>query len=121
MGVFWMRETTEGFCFVLRAANGAVVASGREYGSSAECSRVILRIRKCASVPVEDQTVKRWRAVRSPKFRLWRDERGLFRFCLLDRDEQSILSSKPYRSKAACLKGLDSVRRNAEDAPVWEE
>ena len=120
MGAFWIREYVEGVRFELRAGNGIAVASGRCCETVGGCRREIRELRKCGDAPLEDRTEKTAKEIPGPKFRLGRDEKGLFRFSFVGCDGRTIAVGGPYRSKAACLKGIDSVRRNAEDAPVWE-
>lgn len=49
------------------------------------------------------------------KYQTYKDKGGKFRFRLLAGNSQVILSSEGYNSKAACMKGIDSVRRNGTD------
>lgn len=54
------------------------------------------------------------------KFELFTDKGGKFRFNLKASNGQVIASSEGYESKAAALNGIESVRKNAPDAPVVE-
>ncbi len=47
------------------------------------------------------------------KYQTYKDKGGKFRFRLLAGNSQVILSSEGYNSKAACMNGIDSVKRNA--------
>ena len=57
-------------------------------------------------------------AVTNPKFELYTDKAGEFRFRLKARNGEIIAVSEGYKAKASCLNGIDSVRRNAPDAAV---
>ena len=54
------------------------------------------------------------------KFELYTDKAGEFRFRLKAGNGETIAVSEGYKSKASALNGIDSVRRNAPDAPVVE-
>ena len=49
----------------------------------------------------------------NPKFEMYTDKSGSFRFRLRARNGQIILSSEGYTSKAGCKNGIESVKKNA--------
>ncbi len=52
------------------------------------------------------------------KFELWTDKGGQYRFNLKASNGQVIATSEGYSSKASALNGIESIRKNAPDAPV---
>ena len=54
------------------------------------------------------------------KFEWYQDKAGKFRFRLKASNGQVIAVGEAYESKAACLKGIESVRKYAADAAVVE-
>ncbi len=54
------------------------------------------------------------------KFEIYQDAKGDYRFRLKASNGQVIATGQGYKSKPACLKGIESVRKNAPDAPVNE-
>ncbi len=55
------------------------------------------------------------------KFELYEDKAGEYRFRLKAGNGEVIaLASEGYSSRASALKGIESVRKNAPDAPVVE-
>ncbi|MGV9303334.1 MULTISPECIES: YegP family protein [unclassified Nonomuraea] len=52
------------------------------------------------------------------KFVITKDGRGEFRFKLVAGNGQTIAVSEGYTTKAACINGIESVRKNAPDATV---
>jgi hypothetical protein len=52
------------------------------------------------------------------KFELYTDVRGQYRFRLKASNGQIIAVGESYKTKAAALAGIESVRRNAPDAPL---
>lgn len=56
-----------------------------------------------------------------PKFELFTGKNGEFYFRLTASNGEPILSSEGYKSKDACLNGIDSVRKNASDPERFEK
>lgn len=48
-------------------------------------------------------------------FEIYQDKKEEFRFRLKAKNGQNILASEGYVSKQACLKGVESVKKNAQD------
>ena len=119
MGKFVVKATKTGFVFNLKAGNGEVIATSEVYTTEAACMKGVESVRKnAAEAKLEDQTVAEVAAVTNPKFELYTDKAGEFRFRLKARNGEVIAASEGYKAKASCLNGIDSVRRNAPDAAV---
>lgn len=119
MGKFVVKATKTGFVFNLKAGNGEVIATSEVYTTEAACMKGVESVRKnAADAKLEDQTVAEVAAVTNPKFELYTDKAGEFRFRLKARNGEVIAASEGYKAKASCLNGIDSVRRNAPDAAV---
>ncbi|MBB6351226.1 hypothetical protein FHU36_007809 [Nonomuraea muscovyensis] len=52
------------------------------------------------------------------RYVITKDERGDFRFALVAASGQTVAVSEPYRTKPACVNGIESVRRIAPDATI---
>lgn len=119
MGKFVVKATKTGFVFNLKAGNGEVIATSEIYTTEAACMKGVESVRKnAADAKLEDQTVAEVAAITNPKFELYTDKAGEFRFRLKARNGEIIAVSEGYKAKASCLNGIDSVRRNAPDAAV---
>lgn len=119
MGKFVVKATKTGFVFNLKAGNGEVIATSEVYTTEAACMKGVESVRKnAAEAKFEDQTVAEVAAVTNPKFEMYTDKAGEFRFRLKARNGEVIAISEGYKAKASCLNGIDSVRRNAPDAAV---
>ena len=70
---------------------------------------------------LEDQTVEGYAKQKCPKFEVYVDKKGEYRFRLKAINGQIIAVSEGYVKIASCMNGIDSVRKNAVDAPVEEE
>ena len=122
MGKFVIRTTNTGVKFDLKAGNGEVIATSQVYKSMASCrSGVASVMRNAPAANIEDQTEEGFEKVKHPKFEIFKDKAGEFRFRLKATNGQIIAVSEGYTTEKNCLKGIESVRKNAVDAPVVEE
>jgi uncharacterized protein YegP (UPF0339 family) len=55
------------------------------------------------------------------KFELYKDRKGQFRFRLKASNGQIIASGEAYSTKRAALNGINSIKKNAPDAPVDDQ
>ena len=122
MSKFVVRTVASGVKFDLKATNGQVIATSEVYDTKASCLSGIESVRKCAPVAgLENQTVDGWEKVTHPKFEMYLDKAGEFRFRLKAHNGKIIAISEGYTTKASCENGIDSVRKNAEVAEIEEE
>ncbi|MDO4568332.1 MAG: YegP family protein [Clostridia bacterium] len=119
MGKFVVKTVPTGFMFNLKATNGQVIATSEVYTTEAACLNGVESVKKNAPIAnLEDQTAEETVAATNPKFELYTDKKGEFRFRLKARNGEIIAASEGYASKASCENGIQSVRDNAPDAPV---
>ena len=119
MGKFVVKATKTGFVFNLKAGNGETIATSEVYTTEAAFMKGIESVRKnAADAKLEDQTAAEVVAVTNPKFEVYTDKGGEFRFRLKARNGEVIAASEGYKAKASCLNGVESVRKNAPDAAV---
>lgn len=121
MGKFVIKTTNTGIKFDLKATNGQVIATSEVYTTAAACKNGIASVAKNAPVAnVEDQTVEGFATEKNPKFEIYKDKAGEFRFRLKATNGQVIAVSEGYTTHAACENGVESVKKNAVDAEVVE-
>ena len=119
MGKFVVKETNTGIKFDLKAGNGEVIATSEVYSSKAACMKGIASVQKNAPVAnMEDQTEADYAVAKNPKFEVYKEKKGEFRFRLKATNGQIIATGEGYTTKPACLKGIESVKKNAVDAKV---
>ena len=122
MGKFVIRETNTGVKFDLKATNGQVIATSEVYTTEAACRNGIESIKKNAPIAnVENQTEEGYEVLTHPKFEMYQDKAGEYRFRLKARNGEIIAVSEGYTAKAGCLNGIESVQKNAPEAEVVEE
>ena len=121
MGKFVVRNVNSGIKFDLKATNGQVIAFSEVYESKAACLNGVESVRKNSAIAkVEDQTLEGFETVTNPKFELYTDKAGEFRFRLKARNGEIIAVSEGYKTKASCENGIESVKKNAPEAEVAE-
>ena len=120
MGKFEVKKVKTGIKFNLKAGNGEVIATSEVYASEAACLKGIDSVRRCCVGPVEDQTVEGFEKLKHPKFEVYTDKAGEFRFRLKAKNGQIIATSEGYKTMKSCKNGIASVQKNA-DSPVVEE
>ena len=122
MSKFVIRNVASGIKFDLKATNGQVIATSEVYTTEAACRNGIESVKKNAAVAkVENQTVEGFETFTNPKFEMYEDKAGEFRFRLKARNGEVIAVSEGYTAKASCLNGIESVIKNAPEAEVVEE
>ena len=121
MGKFVIKQAKTGVKFDLKAGNGEVIASSQVYKSLVTCKKGIASVQKNAvAAAVEDQTAEDFQKEKNPKFEIYTDKGGEFRFRLKATNGQIIATSEGYKTMKSCKNGIASVKKNAE-SPVVEE
>ncbi|MBR7117092.1 MAG: DUF1508 domain-containing protein [Clostridia bacterium] len=129
MGKFVIKKTPSGnFNFSLYAANKEKIAvSSQVYTTKAACKGGIASVGKQAvrcieEGKIEDQTLKKPEKLTCPKFEIYFDKAGLYRYRLIASNGESIaMSEEGYKSKSGCLGGIKSVATNAPTSEIVDE
>ena len=122
MGKFVMKQTATGYKFDLKAENGETIGVSEVYTTEAACRKGIASVIKNApAAKVEDQTVEGFTEEKNPKFEIYLDKAGEFRFRLKAANGQIITSSEGYKQKSSCKTGIGSVRKSVEGAEIIEK
>lgn len=122
MGKFVIKETATGVKFSLKAGNGEIIATSEVYTTEAACRNGVNSVIKNAPVAnVEDQTVEGYEVAKNPKFEIYTDKKGEFRFRLKATNGQIIAVSEGYKAMASCKNGIESVRKNAAEGKIEKE
>ena len=119
-GILHAQDEIEGsMTLLILTANGEVIATSEVYTTEAACKKGIESVMKNAPVAgVEDQTADEVVAVKNPKFEVYQDKAGEFRFRLKATNGQVIATGEGYKAKASCLNGVESVKKNVVDAKI---
>jgi len=120
MGKFEIEAAASGgYKFNLKAANGQVIATSQVYKALDSCKNGVESVRKnSTAAALEDQTVEGYAEEKNPKFEVYTDKAGEFRFRLKAANGEIIAVGQGYSAKASCLNGIESIRTNAPEAEV---
>ena len=118
MGKFIIKNTNTGPVFNLLATNGQVICTSQVYASMSSCMKGIESVRKNFNVKIDDQTLQDHDQLTNPKYEIYLDKLGEYRFRLKASNGEIILASQGYTRKESCKKGIESIMENAPDAPV---
>jgi uncharacterized protein YegP (UPF0339 family) len=129
MGIFIIKKTPSGaFNFSLYAVNKEKIAvSSQVYTRKDACKKGMESIAKNAvkcinEDRIEDQTLKTPVQKTCPKFEVYFDKAGLYRYRLIASNGESIaMSEEGYKSKSGVMNGIKSVSVNAVDAEIVDE
>lgn len=122
MGKFVIKETKTGIKFDLKASNGEIIVTSEVYTSESACKNGIESVITNAPIAaVEDQTVEGFETQKNPKFEIYTDKAGEFRFRLKAKNGQIIAVSEGYKAKKSCENGIESVRKNAAEGKIEKE
>jgi hypothetical protein len=120
MGKFVVKETSTGFKFDLKAGNGETIATSEVYTTKSACLNGVKSVKTNCVGEIEDQTADPIVTVKHPKFEIYKDKAGEFRFRLKAKNGEIIAVSEGYKTKASCDNGIASVKKNAPDAEIVE-
>ncbi len=125
-GQFAYYKTAKGyFNYRLKSFNKITIAvsGGTGYSSLASLKAGVESVRKNATVHVDDLTLKdRKEALKFPKFEIYQDKAGEYRFRLYaSNGELLCISEDGYASKDSCKKGIQSVAKWAPTADIIAE
>ena len=122
MGKFVIKHTSTGVKFDLKAGNGEVIATSEVYTTMDACTNGIASVQKNApKANIEDQTVEGFATEKNPKFEIYEDKAGEYRFRLKATNGQIIAVGEGYKAKSGCLNGVESVKKNAPEAEIVEK
>jgi len=119
-GAFEIKRSKDNrFVFNLYAANRVIVATSQIYSSSQSAitgiNSVIANAERAA---IEDQTLKTFVPQGFPKWEIYIDKAGQFRFRLLASNGSCVCHSQGYTQKSTCKKGIESIIRTVKSAKI---
>jgi Uncharacterized conserved protein len=121
MGKFVMKKAGDGVMFNLKSSNGQVICTSQVYANESSCMSGIESVRKNSRSKIEDQTIEGARSLTNPKYEIFFDKGGKYRFHLKAMNGEIVAASQGYTTKASCKKGIESISANAIKAEVVKE
>ena len=119
MAIFIVKQTATGFKFDLKNENG-VIATSEVYASEAACKNGVDSVKKSAAGEVENQTVEGFETKKHPKFEVYQDKGGAFRYRLKATNGQIIATcgTLSYKTVEEALAVAEEVKATAAAAKV---
>jgi uncharacterized protein len=99
--------------FRLRAENNQIVAVSQGYDQHTSCMNGVKSVQNNCSAAIEDATIK-GETIPNPKFQVFSDVKGEFRFRLYASNGQIIAASEGYQDKEGCLNGVAAVKSSCD-------
>lgn len=122
MGKYQIKTTKTGIKFDLKAGNGEVIATSEVYTTEKACRAGIASVQRNAPIAgVENQTEPDYAKCKHPKFEVYLDKAGEFRFRLKATNGQIIAVSEGYKALSGCMNGIESVKKNAASDIVMQD
>ena len=126
MGKFIIKKTPSGaFNFSLLASNKQKIAvSSQVYTTKGACKKGMESVGKNAQRCIDenrivDLTLKTPEEKTCPKFEIYLDKAGMFRYRLIAPNGESLaISEDGYKSKSSCMNGIKSVGVNAMNSHI---
>ena len=109
-GTYRVIKTNTGYRFVLVADNGELLASSEIYSHLDSCTIGIESVKKHLDSQTADLTIEATE-ISNPKFELYVDRVGEYRFRLKARNGAIILTSEGYKTKVACLNAIQRTKK----------
>lgn len=120
-GRFEINKSKDGkkFFFNLYASNKVGIATSQMYSTAQSALTGIKSvIANAAEAPIEDQTLKKYDTLPFPKWEIYVDNGGKYRFRLNASNGSCICHSQGYTTKTACKNGIDSIIRSSRNPEI---
>lgn len=120
-GKFEINKSKDGkkFFFNLYASNKVGIATSQMYSSAqGALNGVKSVIANADKAPIEDQSLKKYDALPYPKWEIYVDNGGKYRFRLNASNGSCVCHSQGYTTKTACKNGIDSIIRSSRNAEI---
>ena len=118
MGKFVMKTNEKGSRFVLKAGNGEIIGVSETYSSESACKNGVESVRKnAAAAGLEDQTVE-GSSCKNPKFEVYKDKAGEFRFRLRAANGKSFSPARATRPRPAASRA-SRASATTPPSPRW--
>lgn len=123
MGKFVIEKSkNDKFKFNLKAGNNQIIATSQMYDSLAGCKNGIESVRKNSiAANMEDQTVEGYATAKNPKWEVYKDAKGEFRFRLKASNGEIIVTGEGYKAKDGLMNGIESIKKNAPEAEIVDK
>ena len=119
MAKFIVKQTNTGFKFDLKDDSG-VIATSEVYSSEAACKSGVESVRSSCAGEIENQTVEGFETKKHPKYEIYEDKAGSFRYRLKAKNGQIIATcgTASYKTPEEAIAVAEAVKAGAANAKV---
>ena len=118
MAKFIVKQTATGFKFDFRTEAG-VIATSEVYTSEAACKKGVDSVKNSAAGEIENQTVEGFETKKHPKYEVYEDKAGGFRYRLKARNGEIVaICPASWKTADEVIAAVEEVRAGAADAKV---
>ena len=119
-GKFEIKKAKDGrYVFNLYAPNHIIVATSQVYSSASSAVNGIQSIiNNAEKAPIEDNTLKSPTKQSFPKWEMYIDKGGEYRFRLYASNGNCVVHSQGYKQKSSCKNGIESIIRCSRNAEI---
>ena len=118
MAKFIVKQTATGFEFDFRTEAG-VIATSEVYTGEAACKKGVDSVKNSAGGEIENQTVEGFETKKHPKYEVYEDKAGGFRFRLKARNGEIVaICPASWKTADEVIAAVEEVRAGAADAKV---
>jgi len=100
--------------FRLRGDDNKIVAIGAVYKTHAGCVSGIRNVQKNSGARIEDLTKRSGPKIPNPKYQIYKEASGVFRFRLKAANGDIIAIGEKCETKDGCFKGIEVVKTSSE-------
>ena len=120
-GRFEINKSKDGskYFFNLYASNSVGIATSQMYSTAQSALNGVKSvIANADKAPIEDQSLKNYETLPYPKWEIYVDNGGKYRFRLNASNGNCVCHSQGYTTKNACKNGIDSIIRSSKNAII---
>lgn len=117
-GSYSIIKTATGVRFSLRKSTGEVLMNSEVYTSVDSCVRGIEAMQKASVGEIEDQTDPDAPKKKHPKYEIYTDRAGFYRFRLKAKNGEILSVSNGYRSMESCVAELSEAKKIARNSAL---
>lgn len=122
MSKFVLKKAKSGFSFSFIATNGDTLAMSEVYTTKTSAKGGIASVQKNAGCEIEDQTVAGYKAVKTPKYEVYKDKSGGYRFRQKATNGQIVIqSTSGYKTHDGAIDAVKKIKSTAKKAAVEDE
>lgn len=117
-GTYKVKKMRSGYKFDLVAGNGQVLATSEIYSTKISCINGIEAVKKNSWALVEDQTIEKYESIKNPKYEIYCDRMGEFRFRLKSMNGQILVVSGGFKDKKECFVTIERIKASGESNDI---